>query len=101
MDQQAEPSSSVENDPLHDIGGTDLTQPPPSIETVIGHAAVIPGGAISPLRSAHVRPVIVIVPSPPRGRIPPSAVVIMIPSVPEPIAVEMTAAKGKMPKARS
>ncbi len=64
---------------------------PPSIETVIGHAAVIFVGVIAPPRSANVRPVIVVAVAlqPPWGGIPPSAVVVRItaPTVPVPSVV--------------
>jgi hypothetical protein len=64
---------------------------PPSIETVVGHAAVITGGVIAPPRSANVRPVIVVAVAlqPPWGGIPPSAVVVCItaPTVPVPRVV--------------
>lgn len=71
------------------------------IETMIAHAAVVPVGTIPPPRSAHVGPIVVIVvgPKPPRKRIPPSAVVITIPSVPKPKVAEMT--RSKVLKRRS
>ena len=69
------------------------------IEAVIGHAAVIRSGAVTPPRSADVGPIIVITVrfQPPWGGIPPSAVVVPITAPPVMVSFVVRASNSHPP----